>query len=87
MRQTSLHSPIQALRIHPLHKLEALHRRILYAGPPDSAAVVHENIDALVLLDREGNHVLDILEVADIDLSCESGAAVVSDLADHGVDG
>ena len=40
MRQTGLHSAIEAFRVDLLHQLEALHRRVLNTRPPDGTAVI-----------------------------------------------
>ena len=68
MWKAGLDSSVQSFRIDSLHKLKALHWRLLHARPPYRTAIVDQGVKSFELLNGLLNHVLDILVVSDIDL-------------------
>lgn len=87
MRQGSLDSGIQALRVDLLHQLEPLDGRVLDRGPPDGARVVDEDIELAVDADRLVNKPVDLVDIARVDRDGGSLASGLADLALDRVDG
>ena len=82
-----MYGGVQAIRVHALHQLEPLGRRVGDRRPPNGAGVVHDAVQTTGEADGLRHHVLDLRDIAHVDLDAEGCAAGVGDLAGDGVDG